>query len=255
MKNTESIQIPTHCPACASELVEINYQLFCRNQACPAQSTKKIEAFCQKMKIKGLGPKTIEKLEIEDVPDVYTLDKEYLSSMLGEKTGVKIFDNIQATLVCEFGTFLSALSIPLIGNTASRKIGTVANSLSDITDPLLQEAGIGEKARSNLLNWLKNNIQDYSNLVKFKDKKAATKAVKQMGNVVITGKLNDFKNRMEASDFLRELGFNVLSGVSSKVNYLVCEDGSSSSKTTKAKSLNIEICTIKQLMEKHNGLD
>ena len=251
MKNTESIQIPTHCPACATDLVEINFQLFCRNQVCPAQSTKKIEAFSKKMKIKGLGPKTIEKLEIEDVPDIFNLDLEYLTSMLGEKTATKIYNLIDNTRFgSDFSTFLSALSIPLIGNTASRKIGTVANSLIDITDPLLQEAGIGEKARSNLINWLNNNIHEYENLVIFNEKKTVIKAAKQMGNVVITGKLDNFKNRTEASDFLRELGFNILSGVSSKVNYLVCEDGSNSSKSTKAKSLGINICTIKQLMEK-----
>ena len=161
MKNTETIQIPTHCPACATTLVEINFQLFCRNQGCPAQSNKKIESFCKTLKIKGLGPKTIEKLEIEDIPDIYNLELDYLITMLGEKTAIKINSLIQDTVSgVDFGTFLSALSIPLIGATASRKIGTVANSLSDITDPKLKEAGIGEKARSNLLNWLKNNIQD-----------------------------------------------------------------------------------------------
>ena len=94
MRNTETIQIPTHCPACASELVEINYQLFCQSTVCPAQSSKKIEAFCKKTKIKGLGPKTIDKLEIEDVPDIYSLELKYLCSVLGDKTGTKIFDNI-----------------------------------------------------------------------------------------------------------------------------------------------------------------
>ena len=106
------------------------------------------------------------------------------------------------------------------------------------------------KARSNLINWLNNNVPEYEGLVTFTKKKVTSVTSKQLGKVVITGKLIDFKNRTLASDFLRGKGYDVLSGVTSKVNYLVCEDGSSGSKVTKAKSLNIEICTIKQLMEK-----
>ncbi|MCP4442842.1 MAG: DNA ligase [Aureispira sp.] len=251
MKNKESIQIPTQCPACASKLVEVNHQLFCRNKRCPAQSTKKVEAFCKKMKLKGLGPKTIEKLGLVDVPQIFDMEHEEAYLKIGEKNASKIWSLIDnAKIGSDFGVFLSALSIPLIGDTAARKIGLVVDSLYDITDSTLREAGIGEKARNNLMNWVSNNIHEYGNLVNFNKKKTATKVAKNLGNVVITGKLEDFKNRTEASNFLIELGYNILSGVSTKVNYLICEDGSTSSKTAKAQSLNIEICTIKQLMEK-----
>ena len=242
------IEVPTTCPSCASELEEVNFQLFCRSNICPAQTAKTVEAYAKKMKLKGLGPKTIETLELDSIPDIYALEEDYLVHCLGQKTGEKVYNIIQETTNVDFDMYLSALSIPLIGATASRKVGTVANTLSDITDSKLQEAGLGLKARANLMNWLNNNIHEYENLVTFNKQK--TTITKKLGNIVITGKLNDYKNRTEASDFLRGKGYTVLSGVSKKVDYLIVEDGSSSSKTTKAESLNIEICTIKQLMEK-----
>ena len=41
----QEIIIPTHCPACNSELDVVNDQLFCRNPDCPAKSSKRIEHF------------------------------------------------------------------------------------------------------------------------------------------------------------------------------------------------------------------
>jgi NAD-dependent DNA ligase len=243
------IEVPTTCPSCASELEEVNFQMFCRGKSCPAQTAKTVEAYAKKMKLKGLGPKTIETLELDSIPDIYDLEEDYIVHCLGQKTGEKVYAIIKSTTNVDFDMYLSALSIPLIGATASRKVGTVANTLSEITDSKLLEAGLGLKARANLMNWLNNNIHEYENLVTFSKKKPKT-IIKPLGSVVITGKLNDFKNRTEASNFLRDKGYTVLSGVTNKVNYLICEDGSSSSKSTKAETLNIEICTIKQLMEK-----
>jgi DNA ligase (NAD+) len=65
---------------------------------------------------------------------------------------------------------------------------------------------------------------------------------------VITGKLDDFKNRNEAGEYLRSLGFKVTTSISKNTDYLVDETGKSSSKRTKAESLNIPIVTIKQLV-------
>jgi DNA ligase (NAD+) len=60
-KTLRQIVPPTNCPACNSDLELVNDQLFCRNSLCPAQSAKKLEHFARTIKIKGLGPSTIEK--------------------------------------------------------------------------------------------------------------------------------------------------------------------------------------------------
>ena len=67
------------------------------------------------------------------------------------------------------------------------------------------------------------------------------------GKVCITGKLKDFSNRTKAKEYLESLGYTVTSTVSSVTDYLVCEDGSNSSKSKKAESLGIPIVSIADL--------
>ena len=69
------------------------------------------------------------------------------------------------------------------------------------------------------------------------------------GKVCITGKLNEFSNRAKAKEFLEEHGYTVTSTVSGATDYLVCEDGSNSSKSKRAESLGIPIVTIADLIK------
>jgi DNA ligase (NAD+) len=243
------IQIPTRCPSCDAELEQVNSQLFCRNESCPAQSSKKVEAFAKKMKIKGLGPASISKLELTSVNEIYELDLDYLVDILGDKIGKKIYNEIDKTIICDFPIFLSALSIPLIGTTASEKIGSVVNNFDDINNSTLLEAGVGEKARFNLLNWLASND---AQIPKVSFKQAAKKKANEvsLGKVCITGKLTSFKNRNEAAAYLKSLGYTVTTTVSKQTDYLVDEEGKVSSKRTKAEKIEIPIVTIEQLKEK-----
>ena len=240
------IEIPNECPSCGYTLELVNQQLFCRNASCEAQSNKKIEAFAKKMKIKGLGPRTIEKLQLESVKDLYTLSIEYFREIIGNAMAQKLDKELLASRNTSFSTFLAALSIPLIGDTASKKIATVVNSIEEITEERLIQAGIGEKARSNLLNWIATSYKEdgYNDLpIKF----TTMLNVSQKGTVCITGKLNDFKNRDIAAKHLESLGYTVVSGVTGKTKFLVDEEGKPSSKRKKAEQLNIQIVTIKQL--------
>lgn len=199
------------------------------------------------MKIKGLGPRTIEKLQLESIGDLYNLPRlEYFQQIIGNAMAAKLDREITDSQNVPFATFLAALSIPLIGDTASKKIATVVNSIGDITEEALIKAGIGEKARSNLLNWIATSYieEGYDQIpVKF----TAMTSVSQKGAVCITGKLNNFKNREEAAKHLELLGYTVVSGVTGKTKFLVDEEEKPSSKRKKAEQLNIQIVTIKQL--------
>ena len=67
---------------------------------------------------------------------------------------------------------------------------------------------------------------------------------------VITGKLKNFKNRDELISIIENAGGKVASSVTSKTNYLVNNDvTSTSAKNKKAKELNIPIITEEDLME------
>lgn len=245
------IEIPTTCPSCSSDLEQVNSQLFCRNIECPAQSTKKVEAFVKKMRIKGLGPASISKLGFVRAIEIYETDLETYVEVLGEKIGQKIYDEVENSTLTAFATFLAALSIPLIGDTASKKIA--ANGFSSINDILQQDyvENIGPKAEENLYSYLEDNRIELSQLERwfiFGIVAPKVQVIQDKGNVCITGKLNDFSNRAKAKEYLEEHGYTVTTGVSSKTNYLVCEDSSNSSKSKKAESLGIPIVTIASLI-------
>jgi DNA ligase (NAD+) len=241
------IQIPTNCPSCDSELELVNAQLFCNNSSCPAKSSKKVEAYAKVMKIKGLGPKTIEKLCIEEISDLYFLDKDYYIEVIGEKLGEKLYNEIERSKNTTLDVFLAALSIPLIGTTAAKKISKVTSSLEGLTEENLLKAGLGEKARFNILQWMKNEYIKYKDMPINLAKQEEPNITEHKGMVCITGKLIDYKNRTDAATYLESLGFTVTSGVSQKTDFLVDEEGKTSSKRKKAEQLGIKIVTIKQL--------
>ena len=87
----KEIIAPTNCPCCDSVLVEINYLLYCKNSDCGTQSAKKLEHFAKTLKIKGLGPASIEKLDIDTIEELYDLTEEDMAERFGEWTAHKIY--------------------------------------------------------------------------------------------------------------------------------------------------------------------
>lgn len=247
------ILAPTNCPSCDSDLELVNDQLFCRFSKCPAKVGKQLEHFCKTMKIKGMGPKTIEKLKIVSIPELYEMSPKFLVDTLGDKIGSKLLVEIRASQEKDLSIFLAAFSIPLIGNTAASKIGNVVSNISDINPENAKAAGLGEKAAENLLSWILKSW--FTELVNIPVIQLSTRTtnIEQRNldvNVVITGKLNNFKNRAEAKTHLESLGFTVKSSVTKAVNYLIDEEGRQSSSRTKAESFGIEITTIEKLTNK-----
>ena len=235
--------MPTNCPACGSSVSLVNSQLFCTNKVdCSAQNSKKVENFAKVMKIKGLGPQTISKLELESVIDIYGLSEEEVVGVLGEKTGKKLIAEIELSKRCDFATFLSSLSIPLIGKTAAEKVAEEWKSLIELKENLVAKS----KSEINLYKWLEENAALYSTLPIEFTKTGNTK--KLTGDkVCITGKLKDFSSREKAKEYLESLGFVVVSTITKDTKYLVNEENKESSKTKKAKELNIQILTISEL--------
>lgn len=243
------IEMPTHCPSCGSKLELVNAQLFCRNSAdCPAQSSKLLENFCKKMKLKGFGPATISKLGLVGISELFYVTKEQLHEAVGVKTGDKLAIELEEKIHKEmdFGQFLGSLGIPLIGDVAARKLAISFNNLEDV-----KAEG---KAGENLKTWKDSSVGKEIMEVPWKFGKTSANAMEPSSqslgiSVCITGSLSDFKNRTDASSHLESLGFTVKKSVTKDVKYLICEDESkrSSSSYLKAQDSGIEIVTIKQL--------
>ena len=196
------IQIPTTCPCCSYKLQLVNDQLFCRNTACSAQLTKKVEHFCKTLGIKGMGPKSVEKLDLQDLTELFYLDIDSVTEALGSaKTAEKLLDEIERAKSADLATVLASFSITLVGNTASKKICEVVNHIDEITYDTCKQAGLGDKVTENLITWLETDFPDLKEFLPFSFKPNRNSTASSNNNsktVCITGKLSSYKNKAEA---------------------------------------------------------
>ena len=236
------IQIPTNCPCCDYPLERVNDQLFCRNTACSAQLNKKIEHFCKTLSIKGMGEKTIEKLNLSDLTELFYLDRSDAIEALGsEKIVDKLLGEIERAKSAPLATVISSFSIPLIGGTAGSKLAKVVSNLDEITAETCKMAGLGEKATSNLIDWLESEYREMKDFLPFTFETQSSSLSDYAKVICITGKLKSFKTKAEAQTILTSLGFKVSDSVTKTTNYLVDEENKQSSKRKKAEEYNIEI--------------
>ena len=244
----KEIKILTNCPVCDSILVRINDQLFCQNNLCDAKVFKSIIHFVKALKIRGMGEKTIEKLNLDSINSIYNLSKDYLILELGEKLGTKLSDEIDKSKNTTVDKIITGFGIPLVGKTASEKLAQHTSSIWEINAKTCELAGLGEKATFNLLDWIMHNEERYKDLpIKTVE---GSKQSEATFKVCITGKLSDFTSREKAKAYLKDYGIQVVSSVSSNINYLVCDvEGSSSSSIKKALKLDIEVVTMNHLLK------
>lgn len=236
------IEAPTNCPSCASVLEWRNDILYCINTECEAKTHKRVEHFSKTLKIKGLGPSTIEKLYLEDINDIYELDIETITEYLqSEKLAVKLFDEIENSKNSSLNTILPAFGIPLIGKSASDKLSKVASSIFDIDEEVCKKAGIGPKATSNLISWLEESFPKYWDMPFNFEFEQMTVVQNKKGVVCISGKLKSYKTKADATAFLLELGYTVKDSLTKDVTILINESGIESTKTQKARESGVRI--------------
>ncbi len=253
------IEIPTTCPCCSYPLELVNDQLFCRNTACGAQLGKKVEHFCKTLGIKGMGPKSVEKLDLQDLTELFYLDLDSVTEALGsEKTAVKLLDEINRAKTADLATVLASFSIPLVGNTASKKICEVVEHIDQITYETCKSAGLGDKVTENLVGWLQTDFPDLREFLPFSFKSNLNSNTISNNNsktVCITGKLSSYKTKAEAHTALEAAGYRAVESVTKTTDYLVDEEDKASTKRKKAESLGIPIITNLNTFLKENTND
>ena len=237
---------PTHCPSCMTELEWVKDQLYCNNSNCPGKTSKKIEHFASTLKIKGLGPRTVQKLQISDLHDLYELPLEIMIEALqSEKLAVKLHREIENSKQVDLVDLLPAFSIKLIGRSASVKICSKIKNILDINEETCAEAGLGPTATNNLLDWLIEEFTDgydrlpfrWQQLTKLEEKSADN------GVVCISGRLKSFKTKAAATQYLETKGYLVKSSLTKDVTILVNESGIESAKTQAARDKGVLIIT------------
>jgi DNA ligase (NAD+) len=241
------IKIPTNCPMCDGDLELVNQQLFCKNIKCAAKSSKKLLHYAKTMKIMGLGEKTLEKLEVNSIPDLYTLSEFTVLEKLGDKVGTKILAEIGKTKTASFSTFLSAMSIPLIGRTASDKVQNNISSPSLLSEEVCKKSGLGPKATDNLMKWFIEEYDNYRNLpIEFDEAEKIESGIV----VCISGKIPGH-TKATLKELLSDYNVTVVDNVTKAVDYLITEE-QDTSKVKKAEQYNIQIISFDKFMEKIN---
>ena len=264
-------KLPNKCPCCGGN-VEIHNEngsktLHCVNPNCKAKLLGKLVHFCSKnaINIESMSEATLQFLInkgwIKAFRDIYTLDwywdKWIKCDGFGEKSVLKLLDNIKKSKNTTLDRFIYALSIPLIGRSASKDIAKVCNYDIDQFKMILGlEAeyaftnidGFGKEMNKSLRRWWNQYKEEFFDLAKefTFEKKDETKSKADLSNkfFVITGSLNHYKNRDELVGMIESLGGKVSGSVSSKTNYLINNDiNSTSSKNVKARKLGIPIIT------------
>ena len=268
-KGTElKIEEPSICPCCESSLEKEGANLFCRNLNCREQVINKIIAWCSRdrLNIVSMGKETVAQLYnaniVKSIADIYNLKdrKEEFVKLegLGIKTFNKIIASIEDSKEATLDKVLYGLSIPNIGETASKDLANKFGNITNIIDlskdkekfitELLSVKDFGEKMSESMYQFLtdEENLELIENLrsigmkMESEIKELLPQEEQALSGLkfVITGTLskprNYFKSKIEL------LGGTVSGSVSSKTDYLLAGD-EAGSKLNKAKDLGVKI--------------
>ena len=253
-----TIEIPDVCPSCGTSLELINDQLFCNNTSCPAKNSKIVEGFAKTLRIKGLGPKTIEKLDLEYIEDIYELTEERIKEKLGsEKIASKLINEIELSKNANLQELLPAFAIPLFGSTASQKLCDKISHVEEISEKRCSEAGLGPKVTTNICSWYETAYKNKYCRLPFTWKADVFEGVPvvDINEVVcITGRLKSYRTKADAKKVLEKHGYRMKDTLTNDVTILVNESGIACSKTKSAASKGIRIVTnLTQLIGEKNG--
>lgn len=279
-KEKDFIFIPSTCPVCGgdTEIKQDNDSkvLVCTNDNCKGKLLGKLTHFVSKnaMDIDGMSEATLEKFIelgwLNDFKDIFTL-KEHFTEMMkldgfGEISVNKLLNAIEASKNTTLDKFIYALSIPLIGRSASKTISKYFNNdferfyteccVNEFNFSILDD--FGEAMNESMHNYFADNFIKIGVLSRYVNFEKAQAVVNNANlselTFVITGSLNHFVNRDEAKEKIEASGGKVSGSVSAKTSYLVNNDiTSTSGKNKKAKELNIPIIDEEELIRMLNS--
>jgi DNA ligase (NAD+) len=259
------IRFPRHCPSCGTELYKSEEEAAwrCININCPAQVLERLIHFASKdaMDIRGLGTAIIEKFYtlnlLTSIPQIYQLDYAAIGQLEG--FGKKSIDNLKTAIENSKGQplhrLIFALGIRYVGETMAKTLAHAVDHLLDLKnfdeEALQNLEDVGPKVAGSVVQFFSNeqNIEllkalETIGLNLHNEKKETSHTGTLEGQTFLfTGTLSKLK-RTDAEAMVEENGGSLLSGVSSKLNYLVVGEDAGS-KLEKAKKIN----TVKIISE------
>lgn len=241
----------TNCPECGSTPVKRGMLWYCDNVAgCPGMLSARLYTAVSRayLDIEDLGPKTIDRLieteDLKSVAGIFKLTAEALKyAGVADSLIVNILDHIQKAKALPLERIIASIGIPSLGVSTARTLLTVFPTLQEIASldkqkiasiPRYKDA-LGEK----LIAGIEQASFEFTQLLEIDFSTAKAVAASNGINVCVSGRLPTM-DKTSIVNLLLSKGFNVVSSVSSKLNYLVgCEE--TTAKYRKALELAIPI--------------
>lgn len=275
----EEITISDKCPICGGEtkIVKENDSevLMCMNDDCQGKLLGKLSNAVSRnaLNVDNLSEATLEKFIslgwLNSIKSIYHLSdykgKMYSLEGFGKKSVDKLLESIEKSRETTLDRFIYALSVPLIGKSASKDIakhfkynfGKFYHCFSCGYGYFwnLKVDGIGVVASNNIQKFAityMDKVFELSKEFTFKipNESNHTQNTLQGKTFVITGSLEKYSNRDELKSVIESYGGKVSGSVSAKTFALINNDiESSSSKNKKAKSLGVQIINEEQFMQ------
>lgn len=266
--------IPCKCPVCQGETkirqVGNAKALYCMNPECQAKHVKSFALFVSRdaLNIEGLSEATLEKFisrgYIHTFADIFHLDqyKEKIQKMegFGEKSYKKLTESIEKARTTTLPRVIYSLGIAGIGlanaKVICRELKYDVESLLKVSEEELNEIqGVGEVLAKAFVGYFADakhveNFRRLLNELTIPEEAVTKQQIFEGVNFVITGSVKHFANRGEVKELIESLGGKVTGSVTSKTNYLINNDvTSTSSKNKKANELGIPIISEETFLE------
>ena len=266
--------IPERCPVCQGETkirqVGNAKALYCMNPECQAKHVKAFALFVSRdaLNIEGLSEATLEKFisrgYIHTFADIFHLDqyKDEIRGMegFGEKSYRKLIESVEKARTTRLPRVVYSLGIAGIGlanaKVICRELKYDVEALLRVTEEELNEIqGVGEVLAKAFTGYFSDakHVENFRKLLEeltIPEETSTKKQIFEGVNFVITGSVTHFANRGEVKELIESLGGKVTGSVTSKTNYLINNDvTSTSSKNKKANELGIPIISEETFLE------
>jgi NAD-dependent DNA ligase len=228
---------------------------------------KLIHSFFEKLGIKHLGEKTIQKMYengLDTIIKIISADKERIESVDGiaSKGAERIYEGIQKGLVnLQVPNVLGASGIFGFGmgtKRINRLFEEYPNILTEykfisreiLTEKILKIEGFSDKTTKNIvknIEWADKFIYVFSNFANFAEKNIINDSMKNI-KVVFSG----FRDKKLAEDVVAR-GGKVVSSISKNTTLLIVSNKNeqNTDKVKKAKELNIGILSKEEFLKKY----
>lgn len=252
------VEAPSECVCGAPARVEGDVVVCTQPAACSGQSIGQLSHWAKVTKIEGFGQVWLETLvEAEALTspvDFYTLKPSDLMGFerMGKTLAEKLVSQAQARRVLPLATFLRALGIPDLGQTASKTLAAEFRTLDAVRaatpEQLIELPKFGALLSTRVVEGLAARAAQIDGLLEHVTVEEVEAAAAPEGpqpwvgqSFLFTGTLTRMK-RTEAKAAVESLGGTTPSGVSKTLTYLVVGDaGKAGSKLTKAQKLGVAV--------------